>query len=77
MGELLKIQNYMQEEENLEKLDTAALQDRLSWLREQIAALDAREPENMDSEAYEEWADDHEDLEDLVDEILDILDTRK
>ena len=43
-------------------------------LEEQIAQLDAREPKDMDSEAYEAWADEHEELEDLLDEILDQLD---
>ena len=40
-------------------------------LEQQIAELDAREPKNMLSEAYEAWADRHEELEDLLDEVLD------
>ena len=36
-----------------------------------IAALDEREPENMSSEAYDEWSEEHEQLEDLADDILD------
>ena len=40
----------------------------------QIAALDANEPEDMESEAYEAWAEEHEELEDLLDEIQDLLD---
>ncbi len=51
-----------------------ALRERLAQLRCQIAELDRKEPRNMESEAYEEWADAHEELEDLVDEILDQLD---
>ena len=43
-------------------------------LEARIAELDAREPADMESEAYEAWADEHEDLEDLLDEILDLLD---
>lgn len=43
-------------------------------LLEQLAALDAREPEDMDSESYEAWAEEHEELEDLLDEIRDLLD---
>ncbi len=35
------------------------------------AALDEREPENMSSEAYDEWSEEHEQLEDLADDILD------
>ena len=40
----------------------------------QIAELDAREPEDMECEAYEAWADEHEELEDMLDEIRDLLD---
>lgn len=43
-------------------------------LEDRIAALDIREPKNQNSEAYEDWADEHEDLEDLLDEVLDQLD---
>lgn len=50
------------------------LERQLAVLREQLVQLDAREPKNMDSEAYEDWADEHEDLEDQIDEILDQLD---
>ena len=39
--------------------------------QEELQALGAREPKNMNSEAYEEWADEHEELEDYLDEILD------
>ena len=31
-------------------------------LLRQIAELDAKEPKNMNSEAYEEWGDRHEEL---------------
>ena len=46
----------------------------LEQLRDKIAALDAAEPKNMNSDAYEEWGEEHEALEDLVDEVLDRLD---
>ena len=42
--------------------------------RARIEDLDAAEPKNMNSEAYEEWGDLHEELEDLVDDVLDRLD---
>ena len=45
----------------------------LKQVRGEIAALDAKEPKNMNSEAYENWADRHEELEDQVDEILELL----
>ena len=43
-------------------------------LLQQLSELDAKEPKNMNSEAYEAWGDQHEELEDLLDEIQDILD---
>ena len=39
-----------------------------------IDRLDALEPQNENSEAYDDWADLHEDLEDVLDEILDMQD---
>ncbi|MBE6996010.1 MAG: hypothetical protein E7429_04705 [Ruminococcaceae bacterium] len=56
------------------EMDKASLLAYLEQLRAQIAALDEREPKNMNSEAYEEWGEQHEELEDLVDEVLDLLD---
>ncbi|MBE6964281.1 MAG: hypothetical protein E7443_06795 [Ruminococcaceae bacterium] len=56
------------------KMDKEELLAYLEQLKEQIAALDEREPKNMNSEAYEEWGEQHEELEDLVDEVLDLLD---
>lgn len=52
----------------------ASLQEQKDALLEQIAQLNAREPEDMDSELYEAWAEEHEELEDLLDEIQDLLD---
>ena len=45
----------------------------LETVQEQIARLDEEEPEDMDSEAYDDWGDRHEELEDLADEITDRL----
>ena len=47
---------------------------RLDELRRKVAFLDANEPEDMESEAYEHWGDTHEELEDQIDEILEFLD---
>lgn len=52
----------------------ASLEAQKAALLAQIALLDAREPEDMESEEYEAWADEHEELEDLLDEIRDLLD---
>ena len=50
------------------ELETAKVQ-----VQEAISRLDALEPRNEQSEAYDAWADLHEDFEDLLDEIQDNL----
>ena len=50
------------------------LQAYQATLMEKLAELDAKEPTDRNSEAYEAWGDAHEELEDLLDEILDRLD---
>lgn len=42
-------------------------------IEDKIANLDEEEPEDMDSEAYDDWADRHEMLEDIRDEIEERL----
>ena len=59
---------------DVQSMDAPALTAYLEQLRDKIAALDAAEPKNMSSDAYEEWGAQHEELEDLVDEVLDRLD---
>ena len=59
---------------DVQSMDAPALTAYLEQLRDKIAALDAAEPKNMKSDAYEEWGEEHEALEDLVDEVLDRLD---
>ena len=69
MAEML---SFEMPREDLGKMDRRALEEYLERLRALISELDAREPKNMNSEAYEQWGDEH--LEDLVDEVLDRLD---
>ena len=59
----------------LAAMSASQLKDCLAQVQVQIQALDAQEPANMESEAYEDWAEVHENWEDLQDEILDLLDT--
>lgn len=68
------VQPASEEEVDLSLLDRDQLLERLARLREQIAQLNAAEPRNQNSEAYETWGDRHELLEDLVDDVLDRLD---
>lgn len=63
-----------EEDVDLELMNREELERYLSVLQSELAALDAREPKNPNSEAYEDWADRHEDLEDLMDEVRDRLD---
>jgi hypothetical protein len=74
MGKVIDFKHYRNEEPNLNSMDKEALLTYLEQLRAQIEELDAAEPKNMNSEAYEEWGDLHEELEDQVDDILDRLD---
>ena len=58
---------------DLEAMGRAELLDCLAAVRQRIARLDQEEPEDMDSEAYDNWADRHEALEDIRDEIEERL----
>ena len=60
--------------EDLDGMDRPQLLDCLEVVRAQLRSLDAEEPADMDSEAYDAWGDRHEALEDLVDDIFDHLD---
>ena len=58
----------------LEDMNRQQLEDYLAQLQKQLEELDSREPRNMNSDAYEEWADEHEELEDAMDEVREFLD---
>lgn len=60
-----------EEPEDIYEMNLQQLQAHYAAMQEELQALDAREPKNVNSEAYEEWADEHEELEDYLDEILD------
>lgn len=72
MAEIIEfpVQNGAEDADELSREELLTLLERL---RAEIAALDEKEPKNMNSEAYETWADRHEELEDQVDEILELL----
>ena len=55
---------------DIDAMDADALRDYLAEIRER---LDEDEPEDMASEAYDEWSEQHEKLEDIADDILDRL----
>lgn len=60
-----------EEPEDIYEMTLPQLQTHYAAMQEELHALDAKEPKNMQSDAYEEWADEHEELEDYLDEILD------
>ncbi|MCM1149332.1 MAG: hypothetical protein NC319_04495 [Butyricicoccus sp.] len=62
-------------EPDIYSMSRGELMDHLDEVREQIGELDEREPEDLASEEYDDWADRHERLEDLADEIQDLLDS--
>ena len=72
MADIIHLDRYS-EEPDLDSMDQEQLISYLNHIRAQIEALDAQEPEDMDSEEYEAWGDRHEVLEDLADELLDRL----
>ena len=63
-----ELENLDLEEMSLE--DLVALQEKLM---EHMGALSEIEPEDMDSEAFEQWSEQYEKLEDLADDVADLL----
>lgn len=63
-----ELENLDLEEMSLE--DLVALQEKLM---ERMGALSEIEPEDMDSEAFEQWSEQYEKLEDLADDVADLL----
>jgi glutamyl-tRNA reductase len=72
MGEIITF-NAPQEEQYLDDMSREELQEYLEEIQQRIEKLDEKEPKNMNSKAYEDWAEEHEVLEDLVDEIVEML----
>lgn len=62
------------EEKYPDEMTGEELLEYLSRLERRLADLDAREPKNMNSDAFEAWADEHEALEDAIDEVREFLD---
>ena len=60
-----------EEPEDIYEMTLSQLQAHYAAMQEELHILDAKEPRNMNSESYEEWADEHEELEDYLDEILE------
>ena len=72
MAEIHRFDDFYEEPE-LDGMDAEQLQAYLASVRARIDQLDEEEPEDMESEEYQDWGGRHEDLEDLADEIMDRL----
>ena len=72
MADVVEFGGFVPEKEP-EDMTREELLDALEAVRQQIAQLDEAEPEDMDSEEYDQWGDRHEALEDLADELTECL----
>ena len=57
--------------EDIYEMTLQQLQAHYAAMQDALHALDEKEPRNMNSEAYEAWADEHEELEDYLEDILE------
>lgn len=61
------------EDENYESMTHDELAEHLDELRTQRGTLECEEPDDLDSEAYEEWEEQCEQLDEKIEEIEDLL----
>ena len=66
----VEISVTVDEDENYESMTHDELEDRL---RTQRDTLECEEPDDLDSEAYEEWEEQCEQLDEKIEEIEDLL----
>ena len=62
MGDVVSFPGSEPDELFLDEMTEAQLRCCLDDLRQRLAELEEQEPEDMDSEDYEVWAEKHEDL---------------
>ena len=60
--------------DELAELSLEELEEYRAELKARLHIMDENEPEDMDSEAFEQWADAHESLEGLLSEAEDRID---
>ena len=58
---------------DLDSLDRDSLRALFRQLEEFYREVDAREPDEVESEEYDEWLEDLEEIQDLMDDITDKL----
>ena len=61
------------EEEGYESMTHDELEERLDELRTQRDILECEEPDDLESDAYEEWEEQCEQLDERIEEIEDLL----
>lgn len=66
----VEISVTVDEDENYESMTHDELEDRLDELRTQRDTLECEEPDDLDSEAYEEWEEQCEQLDEKIEEIV-------
>ena len=69
----VEISVTVDEDENYESMTHDELEERLDDLRTQRDTLECEEPDDLDSEAYEEWEEQCEQLDEKIEEIEDLL----
>ena len=67
------IQFPQNEEKDIYEMTLEEIQAHYAAMQQELQSLDAKEPRNMNSDAYEEWADEHEELEDYLELVGDCL----
>ena len=60
--------------DELTSLTPEELEEYRAELKARLHDMDGSEPEDMNSEEFEQWADAHESLEDLLSEVEDRID---
>ena len=65
----VEISVTVDEDENYESMTHDELEDRLDELRTQRDTLECEEPDDLDSESYEEWEEQCEQLDEKIEEI--------
>lgn len=60
--------------DELDSLSLEELEEYRAELEARLCDMDDGEPEDMDSEEFEQWADAHESLEDMLSEAEDRID---
>ena len=61
------------EEPDIDEMTIEEMQKYQAHLEQQIVEMDENEPEDQESEEFNDWADAHEELEDLLDDVIDKL----